>query len=235
MNNLEKFYNSRMLSTGHIKRHPYANICIEATLASHIVNSQIIASWVYDKIQEYEIDLNINKIIMRILFHDIEETITTDIPRHVKRFNESTHKSIEDFSDICKAQLFSLNFKDDSFIQLCFNDGKSKVFIKITDYLDLIYASYKKVYIDGDKSFLFIPAYYMQWYFGINKGKKGEKFFENLYDLINKEDFNEKSKEILINIIEESRVLLKRMYQENESLCERINENCHFFDISNNY
>lgn len=103
---------SPLMNLDHTKRYSGTKLVEEETLSQHIVDTIMMGLKIIDHINwiSEETVLDIKKYIMKAVYHDLEESITGDIPRPLKYYNEATQQSLKDVADIVAKNFFEREF-----------------------------------------------------------------------------------------------------------------------------
>lgn len=139
-------YNS-FTNLNNVYRFSNTYIINKETTAEHTIKMQLIALYLYN---EYS-GININDLIMRILYHDLDEMVLCDIPRDIKYFNADSKKLIDKISED-KLKAAGVLTSIISRIQNAKHDGTlNGELCQVIDVLQCTYKLYSEYLLQGTK------------------------------------------------------------------------------------
>lgn len=144
-NELNSLLLSPFMNLNNIYRFSNTHIIERETTAEHTICMQLICMYFYNE----EAGIDINDLIMRCLYHDMDECVCADIPRD---FKYATKESIKMFNDISNNLLKQSGILTDIInkINLSKHDGSiNGAFIQVIDVLQCTIKLYHEYLLQG--------------------------------------------------------------------------------------
>lgn len=152
--------NSPIFSSNRIVRYAGLHLVEEETLTDHICEISLLCLVIYKKIEkEYgsEVSLNLGLLLEKALVHDLEETVTNDIPRPVKysvpEMKSLMDKVSEDYMALISEQVgvdFVPTWKK------CKDETPEGYIIKVADMILVARKAYREVALKSNYEMLIV-------------------------------------------------------------------------------
>lgn len=92
--------NSPLLRLSTADRYSGIYLARKDTVSDHTTQVGLIALLIANNLNQLGLKVDYGQIALKALTHDIDESITCDVPRNVKYFNEDIKNSLDKISDI---------------------------------------------------------------------------------------------------------------------------------------
>lgn len=173
------------------------------SLAVHVCDTSMLAYMIAVHLNSYGEGLNLGLLLEKCLLHDLDETITGDIPRNTKYANATIKKDLDDLQDRCLL-IIQKYINNSEIIQKCRDakKGKEGVILKIADMLGVARRALLEIELRGNRSFL----------------KVVEELEDHLNHFLNKadiSDFSKKSQEWINALIADSVDVIRELHYSN--------------------
>lgn len=151
---------SPLMRMSEIRRYSSTYQECDETLSDHVVDvlmiSYLIASnFNKNRIKDGMNDLyNIEKLMCSGLFHDIDETITGDIPRNTKYATETSKSTLEEVANKSVRLLEDISGVDLYEVWSSAKDGKEGLLIALADLLSVVKKSVTEIVLRSNMTFL---------------------------------------------------------------------------------
>ena len=147
---------SPMLKADNVIRYSCVYMSRPESLDHHIYEVCLISYVIAKKLIKHGEVIDVGKTLELGLIHDLEETITADIPRNTKHFNSSVNNILEDVATFAIEKLAIANegFEDLPALWKNAKCGKEGIIIKIVDMLTVVRKAALETEIYGNKEAL---------------------------------------------------------------------------------
>lgn len=175
MNNCDFLFNYRRLR--HIKRCNNFFTLVPEDVAQHSYYTAIIVYTIATEYNEgaenYNKDfhpldvenllpvVNVQEAVMKALFHDVEESFTSDIPFNVKHHDSEITKEIQRCIQEKLDKIFATRFKDHLFLNRQAKEGLEGEFVAIADFLEGAWSCYEELQL-GNKTLMTLLSKYCE-------------------------------------------------------------------------
>lgn len=168
--------------------------------------------------REFGESINIGLMLEKGLLHDVDESLTGDIPRPIKYYSDEVLKGIHNLANNSATRLVNNVLKLDEYntnrvinnIFNCKNDIEG-LFIRVADLLSVAYKAYEEVVMLGNKKFLKVTV-------------ESVIYLRHLEEYIDNSELlrTDKSKEYLRCLITDTINVLNNINDENLSIINNM-------------
>ena len=201
-NELLEISSSRFMNLNNIQRYSGTKLVEPENLSQHIVDTIMIGIKVINKLNTLTdtSELDIEKYVMKAVYHDLEESVTGDIPRPLKYHDADTLSALKSVADVVALELFKDEFGEHYLYHhknwINAKEGKEGFILKIVDTLTVVIKVIKEVSL--------LNNMYM-----LKVAKEVIKYLNELLTYLSVEEYNcpidnELHKEYLRNLIKDS-------------------------------
>lgn len=153
----------------------YSSIfCIrDETNGYHVIDMMSICLYIYEKLMNKGITLDIRDLIYRCYIHDLDEVLTGDIQRNIKYYNDSIYESISDVTKEIMRKTYCESIAND----ITHSKDKNNInglIVRVADTIQSTLKIYEEVKLNNFHFNKIIVEHY--------------GFLNNLMDLLNKSD-----------------------------------------------
>lgn len=153
--------NNPMMRASDIKRYSGTHIELEEDILQHTAQISLLAYMVGLKLMELGEPLDIGLVLEKALLHDIDETLTGDIPRPVKYYNKTVLRNMKKMASesvmlLCEGLLELNDPATKARISDSIENSKKGIegfLISVTDILVVVYKSYDEIMLMNNKKF----------------------------------------------------------------------------------
>lgn len=162
MNKFEKLILSNpFIRATDIKRYSGTDCIRVEDILQHTTQVMTISYILALKLSELNESIDIGRMLEKGLLHDIDESLTGDIPRPVKYYNEGVLKGARELASVSSERLVRViyGFEDPEAIRMLTTMSRAKsdkegLLIEIADLLTVSYKSYEELVLLGNKKFV---------------------------------------------------------------------------------
>jgi len=135
---MDRFDLSPVMNLRNITRYSNIHLIESESVTTHTIEMQLMAITIYEYFKLNGQSFDLRDVAFRILMHDLDETVTCDIPRDIKYHDEKIHKEIERVTSEKLQQLF-----DEEIIKYIHGSKDSSFEGRLVAYIDIIQAGYR--------------------------------------------------------------------------------------------
>jgi len=135
---MDRFDLSPVMNLRNITRYSNIHLIEAESVTTHTIEMQLMAITIYEHFKLNGQTFDLRDVAFRILMHDLDETVTCDIPRDIKYHDEKIHEEIERVTSEKLQQLF-----DEEIIKYIHNSKDSSFEGRLVAYIDIIQAGYR--------------------------------------------------------------------------------------------
>ena len=155
---LEQILTSSLLQLSKVNRYSGVYLIQPESVSDHTTQVGLIAFTLASYLKHIGEEIDLGRVALYALLHDIDESLTGDIPRNIKYYNS---KSIKSFNEIAEdainrldAQLGFTNIHD--YWVVAKEDGIEGLIVGISDVLQVVRKIIEEVQFLGNKYMLHV-------------------------------------------------------------------------------
>lgn len=199
---MDRFDLSPVMNLRNITRYSNIHLIEAESVTTHTIEMQLMAITIYEYFKKNDETFDLRDVAFRILMHDLDETVTCDIPRDIKYHDDNIHKEIDRVTSEKLQALF-----DDEIVSYIHSAKDATFEGRLVSYIDIIQAGYRlskeyKLQHNGAIKKRLNQSYV--WMSGMRKNLIKEIATDNLdkrYELIY---------DILSDVVDEIRIILRK-------------------------
>lgn len=137
---LLKLLNSPLLRLSTAERYSGVYLSRKDSVSDHTTQVGLLGLLIANDLRQLAQDVSLESVALKSLTHDIDESITCDVPRNVKYYNSHIKESLDEVSDVSVKSISNYhNFPDLYTIWNTSKDSSLEGFIvKISDMIHVI-------------------------------------------------------------------------------------------------
>lgn len=137
---LLKLLNSPLLRLSTAERYSGVYLSRKDSVSDHTTQVGLLGLLIANDLRQLAQDVSLESVALKSLIHDIDESITCDVPRNVKYYNSHIKESLDEVSDVSVKSISNYhNFPDLYTIWHTSKDSSLEGFIvKISDMIHVI-------------------------------------------------------------------------------------------------
>lgn len=210
-NEFLKIASSPLMNLDHTYRYSGTKLVEAESLSQHIVDTIMMGLKVIDAINDIHPGyLDESKYVMKAVYHDLEESITGDVPRPLKYHDEHTLKSMKDVADEVAKSLFCKEFAAGDRIYEEWSlakEDKEGYILKLVDMLVVANKVLKEVSL--------LNNYYM-----LRVAHEVSQYLDEHLDKIDEHEEDTQVRDYLWNLLYDAKMTMSDILSEHSGLIE---------------
>lgn len=212
INKFNKFTSCPLMNMHNIFRYSGVKLVEPESLSSHIVEVQIMGYMILDHLNEsYKENLDRGLYLEKALHHDLEESLTGDVCRPLKYYNNDIHHELEKVAQSTAKDIYRKYFENTDEMYKLWDEskeGKEGVLVKIVDMLAVASKALREVVLLNNNYFLKV-VYEVRHYLG-----------DTLQYIQKYSPYNKESTEYLVNLILDAISEMDALWEDRKSISE---------------
>ena len=173
------------------------------TLSVHIADVSMMSYIIAQTLNSFGENLNIGILLEKCLIHDLDETLTGDIPRNTKYANPKIKADLDELQDEVLEKILKY-IPNDDIIDKCKNakQGKEGLILTLSDMLGVARRALQEVDLRGNRTFLKVVeelGYHL----------------DKLKTKVDVEEFLPASRDWIMNLIDDTIKTIHKLHSEN--------------------
>lgn len=170
------------------------------SLAVHICDTSMMAYIIGVQLNSFGEGLDLGLLLEKCLLHDLDETLTGDIPRNTKYANKEIKSALDNLQDDV-LEVIKKYINNEEIIQKCKDakKGKEGLILKLADMLGVARRALQEIVLRGNLTFLKVVE------------ELGDHL-EYLMNELNMEDFTQESSKWISELISDSKDTIREIH-----------------------